>query len=285
MKMKTILVLTCSLALAGAVWAEPADIPHKKKGGGKGQQQQQQSGKSKKLGKQGGGGAGLHGQQGLGSKKLGKRGGEGAGLQGQQDLGSKKLGKHGGGDAGQLGDAGQQGKGQHLDKMQKHAGKFQAKHFNLKKGPNEKIAAQKFEHGRRIEHSEKWQGKNYEVFRNYRCEWHDHDWWHSHHNRIILISGGWYFWDAGFWFPAWGYDTVHVYYPYDGPIRAYNNLPPDQVVANVQAALQAQGYYTGEVDGLLGPLTRSALASYQRDHGLYETAAVDDPTLESLGMS
>jgi len=62
-------------------------------------------------------------------------------------------------------------------------------------------------------------------------------------------------------------------------------LPPDQVVANVQAALQAQGYYQGDVDGLLGPLTREAIASYQRDHGLYETAAVDQPTLESLGMS
>jgi peptidoglycan hydrolase-like protein with peptidoglycan-binding domain len=100
-----------------------------------------------------------------------------------------------------------------------------------------------------------------------------------------LISGGWYFWNAGFWFPAWGYDSAHAYYPYDGPIRAYNNLPPDQVVANVQAALQAQRYYRGEVDGLLGPLTREALANYQRDHGLYETSAIDDPTLEALGMS
>jgi len=29
----------------------------------------------------------------------------------------------------------------------------------------------------------------------------------------------------------------------------YNGLPPDQVTANVQAALQQQGYYHGEVDG------------------------------------
>ena len=48
----------------------------------------------------------------------------------------------------------------------------------------------------------------------------------------------------------------------------YNSLPPDQVVANVQAALQEQGYYQGDVDGLLGPLTREAIAGYQRSNGL-----------------
>jgi peptidoglycan hydrolase-like protein with peptidoglycan-binding domain len=39
------------------------------------------------------------------------------------------------------------------------------------------------------------------------------------------------------------------------------------------------------VDGLLGPLTRSAIANYQRANGLAETAAIDQPTLESLGMT
>jgi peptidoglycan hydrolase-like protein with peptidoglycan-binding domain len=101
---------------------------------------------------------------------------------------------------------------------------------------------------------------------------------------VILISGGYYYWNQGFWFPAWGYDSAYSYYPYDGPIYAYNDLPPDQVIANVQASLQAQGYYEGEVDGLLGPLTRAGLANYQRDHGLYTTAAIDEPTLSSLGM-
>src|SRR5947207_1539776 len=82
---------------------------------------------------------------------------------------------------------------------------------------------------------------------------------HNHHNRIVFVFGAPYFWDAGWWYPAWGYDP-NAYYAYDGPIYGYNDLPPDQVVANVQSALQEQGYYTGEVDGLLGPLTRAALA-------------------------
>ena len=142
----------------------------------------------------------------------------------------------------------------------------------------------KFQQGRRIEGSQNWQGQNYTVFRNYTAEWHDQGWWHSHHNNIVFVFGAPYFFNAGYWFPAWGY-SPNAYYAYDGPIYAYNNLPPDQVIANVQAALQQQGYYHGEVDGLVGPLTREALANYQRDHGLYETAAIDQPTLESLGMA
>jgi len=57
------------------------------------------------------------------------------------------------------------------------------------------------------------------------------------------------------------------------------------VIANVQTALQEQGYYQGEVDGLLGPQTREAIAGYQRANGLTETAAIDQPTLQSLGMA
>jgi hypothetical protein len=164
---------------------------------------------------------------------------------------------------------------------------FKPQHFNLasKTKPNKAVApAVNFQQGRRIEGSHNWQGSNYQVFRNYSCEWHDRDWWRHNHSRIVFVFGGPYYWNNGYWFPAWGYDPG-AYYAYDGPIYAYNNLPPDQVIANVQAALQEQGYYHGEVDGLLGPLTREAVANYQRDHGLYTTSTIDRPTLESLGMA
>jgi putative peptidoglycan binding protein len=160
----------------------------------------------------------------------------------------------------------------------------QVQHFNLSNAANPRITSARFNAGARIAGSERWQGHNYAAFRSYHPQWHDHNWWRSHHNRIVLIGGGYYFWDNGWWYPAWGYDNAYSYYPYDGPIYAYNDLPPDQVVANVQTALQQEGYYQGEVDGLLGPLTRAALADYQRDHGLYTTAAIDQPTLASLGM-
>src|SRR6266436_2995533 len=167
------------------------------------------------------------------------------------------------------------------------AGKpFKAQHFNVAKQPNmAKAPPVKFQQGRHIEGSEHWQGQHYTAFRDYHAEWHDQGWWHNHyHNNIVFVFGAPYFFNAGYWYPAWGY-SPNAYYAWDGPIYAYNHLPPDQVIANVQAALQEQGYYHGEVDGLIGPLTRAAIADYQRDHGLYETAAIDEPTLESLGMS
>jgi len=57
------------------------------------------------------------------------------------------------------------------------------------------------------------------------------------------------------------------------------------VLENVQVALRDQGYYAGAIDGLVGPQTRAALAAFQRDHGLVVTAAVDEPTLVTLGLA
>ena len=162
---------------------------------------------------------------------------------------------------------------------------FKAKRFNLQtKTRPATVGSVTFQPSRHIQGSQTWQGSNYRVFRNYSSQWHERNWWRNHYNRVVFVYGGWYAWNAGYWIPAWGYDS-NAYYAYDGPIYAYNNLPPDQVIANVQAALQQQGYYQGEVDGLLGPLTRAAVADYQRDHGLYITSAIDRPTLSSLGMT
>ena len=168
---------------------------------------------------------------------------------------------------------------------QANAQRFQARQFNLANKPNPAITSVKFRANNQIQGSQNWQGQHYQAFRAYRSQWHDRGWWGNRYNRIGLFGGGYYYWDNGFWYPAWGYDPGYSYYPYDGPIYGYNNLPPDQVVANVQTALQEQGYYHGEVDGLLGPLTRAAIADYQRDQGLYITSAIDEPTLAALGMT
>jgi hypothetical protein len=169
--------------------------------------------------------------------------------------------------------------------FQSSAKTYKAKRFNLQtKARPATIRAVTFQQNRRIQGIQNWQGSNYTVFRNYSSQWHERNWWRNHYNRVVFVYGGWYAWNAGYWYPAWGYDS-NAYYAYDGPIYGYNDLPPDQVTANVQAALQQQGYYQSDVDGLLGPLTREAIAAYQRDHGLYITSAIDRPTLESLGMT
>jgi hypothetical protein len=115
-------------------------------------------------------------------------------------------------------------------------------------------------------------------------EWHSRDWWRQHCNNIVFVTGGYYFLDASYWYPAYGYDPLNSYYDYDGPIYTYGNLLPDQVIANVQAALQDAGYYFGAITGSLSVETRAALANYQRDQGLIITAAIDEPTVEALGL-
>ena len=98
-------------------------------------------------------------------------------------------------------------------------------------------------------------------------EWHNRDWWRQHCNNIVFVTGGYYFLDASYWYPAYGYDPLNNYYDYDGPIYTYGNLLPDQVIANVQAALQDAGYYFGSVTGSLSVETRAALliSSVTRD--------------------
>ncbi len=160
----------------------------------------------------------------------------------------------------------------------------QHKDFHAQARP-EKVQAVTFNQDYRIQGADRWQGERYSAFRGYHPERHDRDYYHSHYNRVELIGGGYYYLNDGYWYPAWGYAPTESYYAYDGPIYVGQAaLPPDQVIANVQTALQEQGYYEGEVDGLLGPLTRQALTGYQEDNGLYTTAAIDEPTLDSLGM-
>ena len=163
--------------------------------------------------------------------------------------------------------------------------KAQQANFRAQPKPQQ-IPSVTFNQNHRIEGSDQWQGQQYQVFRSYQPQWHDQAWYHSHYNNVVLIGGGYYFFNNGYWFPAWGYSASAQYYPYDGPIYAGHGAePPDQVIAQTQALLQQMGYYKGEVDGLLGPLTREALTAYQGDQGLTQTAAIDQPTLDSLGLA
>jgi hypothetical protein len=163
--------------------------------------------------------------------------------------------------------------------------KSQRANFKAQPKPQQ-VPSVTFNQNHRIEGSDRWQGQQYQVFRSYQPQWHDQGWYHSHYNNVVLIGGGYYFFNNGYWFPAWGYSASAQYYPYDGPIYSgHGAQPPDQVIAQTQDLLQQMGYYTGEVDGLLGPLTREALTAYQNDNGLAATAAIDQPTLDSLGLS
>jgi len=127
-------------------------------------------------------------------------------------------------------------------------------------------------------------GQHYNAFRSYHRVWHDRGWWDSNYGpSLTFVFGAPYFWNSGYWYPAWGYNPGYVY-PYDGPIYGASNLTPDQIVTNVQIQLRDAGYYAGAIDGVLGPQTRYALAAFQADNGLAVTSAVDEPTLATLGL-
>ena len=101
---------------------------------------------------------------------------------------------------------------------------------------------------------------------------------------IVFANAGYYYLDAGYWYPCWGYDPNSDYTDYSGPVYAYENQAPDQVIADVQSALQQEGYYSGTITGTLDDQTRAALAAYQRDYALPITGSVDEATVESLGL-
>ena len=122
------------------------------------------------------------------------------------------------------------------------------------------------------------------AFRRHWHEWHDRNWWHDHCDTIVVVNTGYYFLDGSYWYPAWGYDPLQSYYDYDGPVYTYSNLLPDEVIANVQVALQDAGYYLGAVTGSLSLEMRAALANFQRDYGLQITGAIDEATVETLGL-
>jgi Putative peptidoglycan binding domain len=176
---------------------------------------------------------------------------------------------------------------QKVQQVKQQTAQIKQQHVNFKAQPKpDKVPPVTFNVNYRIQGSDRWSGPQYEVFRSYHPERHERNWYHSHYTRVELIGGGYYYWNNGYWYPAWGYDPGAEYYAYDAPIYVGHRAePPDRVIADVQAELQEMGYYHGEVDGLLGPLTRQALTDYQADQGLQVTAVIDEPTLDSLGMS
>lgn len=53
-------------------------------------------------------------------------------------------------------------------------------------------------------------------------------------------------------------------------------------IQQAQQELKSQGLYRGQVDGRNGPETQQAVMAFQRQHGLPETAQLDQQTLSQL---
>jgi hypothetical protein len=75
--------------------------------------------------------------------------------------------------------------------------KVNTKQFHLSYNPNPAIQSVTFNKNYHIRGSDNWKGDRYTVFRSYRPEWHDQWWWRNHYQRVVSVSGGWYYWNAG----------------------------------------------------------------------------------------
>lgn len=60
------------------------------------------------------------------------------------------------------------------------------------------------------------------------------------------------------------------------------HLDPHDEASGVQGRLRGLGFYFGEVDGDVGPKTRSALERFQQARGLSPTGEADDDTVAAL---
>lgn len=56
-------------------------------------------------------------------------------------------------------------------------------------------------------------------------------------------------------------------------------------VSDIQSVLKNKGYYSGNVDGIFGSATKSAVEQFQRDNGLQADGIAGKNTLAALGVS
>ena len=95
---------------------------------------------------------------------------------------------------------------------------------------------------------------------------------------------------------GYGYNTYPSYYYGQYPTAyatttryatsRYGDLAyDDNLVIAVQRRLARAGYYHGPIDGIAGRATRSAIARWEADHGMYADGRIDHRTLRALGIS
>jgi hypothetical protein len=133
-----------------------------------------------------------------------------------------------------------------------------------------------------------WDKRRDHHWRGHRCRWVNNSW--------VIFATSFYPYGYGY-YPYGGYYPYAGYSYYDDGDYAdtdasdpyakssdYDEGAADSSVSQVQSALSREGYYSGAIDGNLGPETRNALRRYQRDRGLNVTGRVDRATINALGL-
>jgi His-Xaa-Ser repeat protein HxsA len=112
---------------------------------------------------------------------------------------------------------------------------------------------------------------------------------HGSHTSHVSSSGGGYVLPSAPRYPS----TTTPVTPapsltYPSPAPATPKVLPGNaekfknILYQVQSALSVYGYYTGPVDGQMGPMTREAIKKMQNDYGLKVTGTVTPEVLDAL---
>jgi N-acetylmuramoyl-L-alanine amidase len=154
--------------------------------------------------------------------------------------------------------------------------------------PPQTLAQQKTDNRSVVRNSQTFNYQQYNRTNNYGGRWVQggmhpgwdrnriHDW---DNHRYRWYDGGWLVIDGGFWPPDYYGEPAPYRYSY-----AHSDYTSNGTVAAVQRKLGDLGYYNGYADGIVGPITRNAIANYQRDYGLAVTGRINDALLSSLGV-
>ena len=116
--------------------------------------------------------------------------------------------------------------------------------------------------------------------------------------------GWWPWWGWGWGGPGWwGWDGYPYAYGDGGYYSNYGDPPASQgnssqkngsqydaqywnnLAMSVQTKLADQGYYHGQVDGVIGSGTIEAVRKFQADHSLTVTGKIDPKLLNALGIT
>lgn len=101
----------------------------------------------------------------------------------------------------------------------------------------------------------------------------------------------------GGYYPYGGYPYGYTNYPYGygygngyyaNNYQYYNRAAygyDRSLVARVQARLVRSGYYSGPIDGVIGPRTRYAIRAYESRHGLPPDGRIDGRLLAVMGLA
>jgi hypothetical protein len=130
-----------------------------------------------------------------------------------------------------------------------------------------------------------------ERFENKEREEHEFFFRHNFFGAFDFGAFGfwpWWWWGWPGWWDGW-YPDYDDYYPYyddssaNGP--RYGADYWNKLAVSVQTKLANQGYYHGQVDGIIGSGSIEAIRRFQADHGLKATGKIDPKLLKALGVS